>query len=84
MCRSIKTLRGAEPPVTDDEIQAAALQYVRKISGYRAPARANAEPFETAVAAVVEATAHLLAGLTPTAKRPAERSTGRATASKLE
>lgn len=84
MCRSIKTLRGAEPPVTDDEIQAAALQYVRKISGYRAPARANAEPFEAAVAAVAEATAHLLAGLTPTAKRPAERSTRRATASKLE
>ena len=84
MCRSIKTLRGAEPPVTEDEIQAAALQYVRKISGYRAPARANAEPFEAAVAAVAEATARLLAGLTPTAKRPAERSTRRATASKLE
>ena len=84
MCRSIKTLRGAEPPVTDDEIQAAALQYVRKISGYRAPARANAEPFEAAVAAVADATAHLLAGLTPTPKRPAERSTRRATASKLE
>jgi len=61
MCRSIKTLR--EPytsDVTDDEIQAAALQYVRKISGFRAPAAHNQEAFEAAVAAVTAATAELL------------------------
>jgi hypothetical protein len=62
MCRSIKTLR---PPyadeVTDADIRAAALQYVRKVSGFRAPAPHNAEAFERAVAAVKEATADLLA-----------------------
>lgn len=78
MCRSIKTLRGAEPPVTADEVQAAALQYVRKISGYRAPSKANAEPFETAVAAVAAATARLLSGLVPTPARPVERPNRRA------
>ena len=64
MCRSIKTLR--EPYVsdpTDDDIRAAALQYVRKISGFRAPARANVEVFDRAVAAVAEATRDLLADL---------------------
>lgn len=64
MCRSIKTLR---PPftddVTDDDVRAAALQYVRKISGFRAPAAHNAEAFEAAVDAVTAATADLLAGL---------------------
>ncbi|ULR50318.1 DUF2277 domain-containing protein [Streptomyces deccanensis] len=65
MCRSIKTLR---PPVlpeeaTEDEIRAAALQYVRKVSGFRAPAAHNREVFEQAVDAVAEATAALLAGL---------------------
>ncbi|MEJ1196320.1 MULTISPECIES: DUF2277 domain-containing protein [unclassified Streptomyces] len=65
MCRSIKTLR---PPVlaeeaTEDEIRAAALQYVRKISGFRAPAAHNREVFEQAVDAVAAATADLLAGL---------------------
>ncbi|CAL9585993.1 hypothetical protein SUDANB145_05127 [Streptomyces sp. enrichment culture] len=65
MCRSIKTLR---PPVlaeqaTDDEIRAAALQYVRKVSGFRAPAAHNQEVFDRAVDAVAEATAELLAGL---------------------
>ncbi|MEO6398114.1 MAG: DUF2277 domain-containing protein [Tepidiformaceae bacterium] len=74
MCRSIKTLRGAEPPVTSAEVQAAALQYVRKISGYRAPSKANAEPFDAAVAAVAVATADLLGGLVPTPVRPIERS----------
>ena len=49
MCRSIKTLRGAEPPATDDEIRAAALQFVRKISGYRAPSKANEATFWAAV-----------------------------------
>ncbi|MFJ7767406.1 DUF2277 domain-containing protein [Streptomyces sp. NPDC097107] len=65
MCRSIKTLR---PPMlaeeaTEDEIRAAALQYVRKISGFRAPAAHNLEAFEQAVEAVAGATADLLAGL---------------------
>jgi hypothetical protein len=61
MCRSIKTLR--EPyteNVTDADVRAAALQYVRKISGFRAPAGHNAEAFERAVSAVAEATSELL------------------------
>jgi hypothetical protein len=61
MCRSIKTLR---PPfaerVTDEDIRAAALQYVRKISGFRAPAAHNAEAFERAVGDIAAATATLL------------------------
>ncbi|MBB5133101.1 hypothetical protein HNP84_002822 [Thermocatellispora tengchongensis] len=64
MCRSIKTLR---PPftesVSEEDMRAAALQYVRKISGFRAPAPHNAEAFERAVAAVTAATADLLATL---------------------
>jgi hypothetical protein len=64
MCRSIKTLR---PPyaeqVTDADVRAAALQYVRKISGFRAPAAHNSAAFETAVAEVAAATARLLADL---------------------
>ncbi|MFV0136249.1 DUF2277 domain-containing protein [Streptomyces sp. HMX87] len=65
MCRSIKTLR---PPVlaeqaTDEEIRAAALQYVRKVSGFRAPAAHNREVFEQAVDAIAAATADLLGGL---------------------
>ncbi len=64
MCRSIKTLR---PPftdvVTDDDVRAAALQYVRKISGFRAPAAHNAEAFDQAVAAITEASTTLLASL---------------------
>ncbi|MEW5654324.1 DUF2277 domain-containing protein [Streptomyces cinereoruber] len=65
MCRSIKTLR---PPVlpeeaTEDDIRAAALQYVRKISGFRAPAAHNREVFEQAVDEIAEATARLLDGL---------------------
>jgi hypothetical protein len=61
MCRSIKTLRQpfvAEP--TEDDVRAAALQYVRKISGFRAPSRANAEAFDAAVEAVAAATRELL------------------------
>ncbi|MEU4337423.1 DUF2277 family protein [Micromonospora lupini] len=61
MCRSIKTLREPfTPQVTDTDIEAAALQYVRKISGFRAPAAHNAAAFEAAVAAVTEATRTLL------------------------
>ena len=49
MCRSIKTLRRSDTPVTDEEVHAAALQFVRKISGYRKPSRANEEAFNRAV-----------------------------------
>jgi len=49
MCRSIKTLRRRDEPATDEEIRAASLQFVRKVSGYRAPSRANAESFDAAV-----------------------------------
>ncbi|MFD7665618.1 DUF2277 domain-containing protein [Streptomyces sp. NPDC059788] len=64
MCRSIKTLRPpATPDVTEDDIRAAALQYVRKVSGFRAPAAHNREVFEQAVDAVAAATHDLLAGL---------------------
>jgi hypothetical protein len=59
MCRSIKTLR-QERPVSEQEIRAAALQFVRKVSGYRQPSRANAEPFERAVEGVAQATERLL------------------------
>jgi hypothetical protein len=63
MCRSIKTLRGAEPPADDDDARAAALQFVRKISGYRAPSRANQTAFDEAVQEVTAATTRLLEGL---------------------
>ncbi|MBI5949057.1 MAG: DUF2277 domain-containing protein [Chloroflexi bacterium] len=63
MCRSIKTLRGQEPPPTDDEVVAAALQFVRKISGYRKPSQKNAAAFDAAVANVADATRKLLAEL---------------------
>lgn len=62
MCRSIKTLR-TEPDVTNDDMRAAALQFVRKISGYRQPSRANADAFETAVEEVAESCRRLLEGL---------------------
>jgi hypothetical protein len=63
MCRSIKTLRDQEEPVTGDDIEAAALQYVRKISGYRKPSRANQEVFDSAVVQVARATQTLLDNL---------------------
>lgn len=67
MCRSIKQLRPpvgrAVPPASDGEIQAAALQFVRKVSGYRVPSRANQATFDQAVARVAEATRELLAAL---------------------
>ncbi len=67
MCRSIKQLRrpagSPAEPVTDAEVTAAALQYVRKVSGYRAPSRANQAAFDAAVAEVARATRALLAGL---------------------
>jgi hypothetical protein len=64
MCRSIKTLRNTETPATEEEIRAAALQYVRKISGYRKPSRVNEEVFENAVEEVTQSTAKLLQRLT--------------------
>ena len=60
MCRSIKTLRVTGIPATDDEIQAAALQFVRKVSGYRHPSRANTEVFDAAVAEISLASRRLL------------------------
>jgi hypothetical protein len=63
MCRSIKTLRNAEVPATEDEIRAAALQFVRKVSGYRKPSKVNEDAFERAVGEVAEATQKLLKNL---------------------
>jgi hypothetical protein len=60
MCRSIKTLFNYEPSATEQEIRAAALQYVRKISGYRKPSRANEAAFQTAVDAITKVSAELL------------------------
>lgn len=63
MCRSIKVLRERDVPATDDEIAAAALQYVRKISGYRAPSRANKDAFNYAVDEIAGASKRLLVSL---------------------
>lgn len=60
MCRSIKTLRNAEVPATEEEIRAAALQFVRKVSGYRKPSKVNEEAFERAVEEVAKTTYLLL------------------------
>jgi hypothetical protein len=67
MCRNIRTLHNFEPPATDDEVRAAAVQYVRKISGFTKPSQANAEAFEQAVDAVAEISARLLDQLVTTA-----------------
>lgn len=63
MCRSIKPLRLPERPATDEEIREAALQFVRKVSGYRKPSRANQEAFDVAVADVAAATRKMLENL---------------------
>jgi hypothetical protein len=60
MCRSIHTLHNFEPPATEEEVRAASLQYVRKISGFTKPSLANGEAFEQAVDAVAAATTRLL------------------------
>ena len=73
MCRNIRTLHNFEPPATGDEVAAAALQYVRKISGSATPSQANAEAFDRAVAAVAEATRELLGELVTTAPGPRDR-----------
>lgn len=70
MCRNITTLRGLEPEATAEEIEAAARQYVRKVSGVQAPSPRTAEAFEFAVRRVTEATASLLAELPPRREPP--------------
>jgi hypothetical protein len=67
MCRNIRTLYNFDPPASDEEVRDAAVQYVRKISGYTRPSVANAEAFERAVDAVAEASSRLLDQLTTAA-----------------
>ena len=74
MCRNIRTLHNFEPPASDEEVRAAALQYVRKISGFTKPSQANAAAFERAVDAVAEVSARLLGELS-TAAPPKDRET---------
>ena len=83
MCRSIHTLHNFEPRATDEEVRAAALQYVRKVSGFTRPSRANAEAFERAVDAVTAASRELLDALVtnaPPKDREAEAAKARARA----
>ena len=63
MCRSIKTLRNLDPPASGEDVEAAALQFVRKISGYHRPSRANQEAFDRAVAEVAASAQRLLESL---------------------
>ena len=72
MCRNIRTLHNFEPPATEDEVRAAALQYVRKVSGSTKPSQANAEAFERAVEEVARCTEKLLGELV-TAAPPKDR-----------
>jgi hypothetical protein len=72
MCRNIKTLHNFEPAATDDEVRAAALQYVRKVSGSQKPSKANEAAFNRAVDDVAHITSHLLADLV-TAAPPRDR-----------
>jgi hypothetical protein len=67
MCRNIRTLHNFEPPASRDEVHAAALQYVRKVSGAARPSQANEDAFDVAVREVAEATQRLLDALTTTA-----------------
>jgi hypothetical protein len=67
MCRNIHTLYNYEPPATEEEVRDAALQYVRKVSGFTKPSRANEEAFAHAVVEVTEATAKLIGSLVTTA-----------------
>jgi hypothetical protein len=85
MCRSIHTLHNFAPPATEEEVRAAALQYVRKISGFTKPSRANAEAFERAVDAVAAATARLLDELvTSAAPKDRESEAAKARARRAE
>ena len=83
MCRNIRTLYNFEPPASEDEVHAAALQYVRKISGFTRPSQANAAAFERTVEEVAECSRRLLAELTtnaPPKDREAEAAKARARA----
>ena len=85
MCRSIHTLHNFEPAATDDEVQAAALQFVRKVSGTTKPSKANQETFDRAVAEIAHTTRHLLEDLVTTApprNREVEAAKARARADK--
>ncbi len=73
MCRSIKTLRRADSPASDEEVAAAALQYVRKVSGYRAPSQRNTKAFDAAVSDVGRASRRLLQELEKARTEPAQR-----------
>jgi len=68
MCRSIKQLRNVEMPATEDEVRAAALQFVRKVSGYRKPSMVNQEAFDEAVEEITQVTQHLLSHLSVQSK----------------
>ena len=84
MCRNIRQLHNFEPPASTDEVEAAALQYVRKVSGSTKPSQANQAAFDRAVAEVAEATRHLLDALVTTAPpkdREVEAAKARARAS---
>ncbi|HZZ51958.1 MAG TPA: DUF2277 domain-containing protein [Pseudonocardia sp.] len=70
MCRNITTLRGLEPSATSEEIEAAARQYVRKVSGVTKPSAATEEPFEAAVAEITASTTRLLRALPPRRQPP--------------
>jgi hypothetical protein len=83
MCRNIRTLYNFEPPATEDEVRSAALQYVRKISGFAKPSQANAQAFERAVDSVAAISAELLEELVtsaPAKDREAEAAKARARA----
>jgi hypothetical protein len=83
MCRNIRTLYNFDPPATEEEVRAAAVQYVRKISGFSKPSRANEEAFARAVDAVARASSELLAELrtnAPAKNREAEAAKARARA----
>jgi hypothetical protein len=74
MCRSIKTLRRSDGRASDEEIAAAALQFVRKVSGYRAPSRRNTKAFDAAVTEVGRASRRLLQAIEEAQKEPAPAS----------
>jgi hypothetical protein len=83
MCRNIRTLYNFDPPATDEEVRAAALQYVRKISGFNKPSAANKEAFDRAVEEVAHVSQHLLSHLVtnaPPKDREAEAAKARARA----
>lgn len=85
MCRNIRPLFNFEPEVNDDEVRAAALQYVRKVSGFTKPSQANQQAFETAVDEIAHLTMHLLADLVtnaPPKDREVEAAKARARAEK--